>query len=174
MAQENNEIKALGNIIPSMSLNKHINGVPNYSLHEAINMRMSDDRMAIQNIESIDSNEVIMNFLSNHYISNIYGELYYSDEKILNSYRFADIIVNNITIYDYHYDEQDLYHAIADTYANIDFNYTSINELIVKTQSISDCLHYPLDEHDERSIRDIIITFNIQFNPNVSNLYFTL
>ena len=76
MAQENNEIKALGNIIPSMSLNKHINGVPNYSLHEAINMRMSDDRMAIQNIEEVDSHETIMNFLISTYGNNKFKILY--------------------------------------------------------------------------------------------------
>lgn len=67
MAQEQQELKALGNIIPSMSLNKHINGVPNYSLHEAINMRMSDDRMTIQNIEEIDVNETIHEYLVNYY-----------------------------------------------------------------------------------------------------------
>ena len=71
MAQEQQEWKALGNIVPMMSLNKHINGVPNYSLHDTINMRMSNDRMALQNIEEVGDNEVIMN-----YLNSIYPDIY--------------------------------------------------------------------------------------------------
>ncbi len=67
MAQEQQEWKALGNIVPMMSLNKHINGVPNYSLHDTINMRMSNDRMALQNIEEVGDNEIIMNYLKSIY-----------------------------------------------------------------------------------------------------------
>lgn len=54
-------------IVPSISLNKHINSVNNYSLNNAINMRMSNDRAVIQNIEKLEDNEYIINFLNNNY-----------------------------------------------------------------------------------------------------------
>lgn len=65
MANENDKINFKGmTIVPSLSLNKHINVVHNYSLQDAIDMRMSNDRTHLQNIEDIINNSIIINGIS--------------------------------------------------------------------------------------------------------------
>ena len=62
MANENDKVNFKGmTIVPSLSLNKHVSAVHNYSLQDAINMRMSNDRTHLQNIEDIIANETINN-----------------------------------------------------------------------------------------------------------------
>lgn len=65
MSAENEHINVRGmTIIPSLSLNKHINAVDNYSLQDAIDMRMSNDRTRLENIENIANNYVITSAIS--------------------------------------------------------------------------------------------------------------
>lgn len=65
MANENDKINFKGmTIVPSLSLNKHVNVVHNYSLQDAIDMRMSNDRTHLQNIEDIINNSTIINGIS--------------------------------------------------------------------------------------------------------------
>lgn len=54
-------------IVPSISLNKHISAVNNYSLNNAINFRMSNDRCTLQNIESLIKHNRICEYLDNIY-----------------------------------------------------------------------------------------------------------
>lgn len=62
MANENDKLNVKDmTIVPSLSLNKHVNAVPNYSLHDAINMRMSDDRTHLRSIEGLTNNNIILN-----------------------------------------------------------------------------------------------------------------
>lgn len=68
MANENTNINVREmTIIPSLSFNKHINAVQNYSLQDSIDMRMSIDRTRLENIEEFIQNEVIFNCINNYF-----------------------------------------------------------------------------------------------------------
>lgn len=162
MADENDKVNFKGmTIIPSLSLNKHVSAVHNYSLQDAIDMRMSNDRTHLQNIEDIINSPAIENFLNEN--KSIYGEVSYDNFIIENNNSFADVVTTYLDGIGHDYqDEQNIYNAIKNCYANVNFSNCTLDELINLVRDINSfATHDQLSSGDEQHVDEFVRTLTI-------------